>query len=146
MTEPKKYELAYLLSYSVPEEEILTWTKKLTALVEESHGLIRKADPPKKRQLAYMVNKQKNAYFGWTTFMILPEKIQTLEKKLKTVDNLMRHIIVEEEIEKLTPIFRPVSSGLRPPYQKPTAPIIPKPEEKFDLEALDKKLEEIFGK
>lgn len=143
-SETKNYELSYLLSPSIPDEEILTWSGKLAVLIEEQHGVIRKAEAPRKRQLSYPVNKNKTAYFGWTTFAIDPEAVVTIDKKLKTEKNFLRYLVVEEEIEKLTPIFRPIAP--RPSRSMPVAPPLPKPEEKLDLEALDRKLEEILGK
>lgn len=142
--ESKNYELAYLLSPSLPEEEVLTWAGKITAAIEESKGAIRNVEPPRKRKLSYLVKKQENAYWGWTTFAMAPEAVATLEKKIKGLGNILRHLIVEEEeMPVRMPRLRTVPSS-----QAPRA--IPreteKPEEKLDLEQLDKKLEEILGK
>ena len=142
----KNYELAYLLSPSLSEEEVLTWAGKLGTLMEESKGVIRHAESPKKRQLAYPVKKQKNAYFGWTTFSLAREHLALLIKKLKGVENLLRHLIVEEEeIEIRPPMLRIIPP--RPGRPRAIPREAPKPaDEKLDLEALDKKLEEILGK
>ena len=61
MADPKNYELAYLLSSSIPEEEVLTRAGKLTALIEENKGLIRHVQEPRKIKLAYPVKKEKVA-------------------------------------------------------------------------------------
>ena len=142
----KNYELSYLLSPSLNEEEVLTYAGKLTTLIEESKGMIRRVEGPKKRQLSYPINKQKQAYFGWTTFSLAPEFAVSLEKKLKGQESMLRHLLVEEEVEVLRPMpLRVVPS--RPVRPRPAPLKMPKPvEEKLDLEALDKKLEEILGK
>ncbi len=143
-SESKNYELAYLLSPFIPEEETLTWAGKLTAVIEESRGVIRHAEPPRKKKLAYLVKKQPQAYFGWTTFRAVPDAIALLEKKLKNAENLLRHLVVEEEEMLLRPAhLRVIPSTLRPRAIPREAE---KPEEKLDLEQLDKKLEEILGK
>ena len=42
--EVKNYELAYLLSPSIPEEEILPHAGKLSALIEEQKGQMKEGD------------------------------------------------------------------------------------------------------
>lgn len=144
--EARNYEIAYLISPSVPEEEVLTYAGTLSALIEEQKGTIKHLQEPKKQKLAYPVHKERNAYFGWITFRFAPDAVAALEKKLKSETHIMRYLIVEEETRLKAPIFRTPTS--KPAIQKITA--IPreleKTEEKLDLEALDKKLEEILGK
>lgn len=146
---PKNYELAYLLSPALPEGEALGYAGKLTGVIEDEKGVIRHIETPKKRRLAYSIKKEGTAYFGWTTFAIAPAAIGQIEKKVKEAPQLLRHLIVEEEIETRRPFLRPITP--RPMSGMSAAPrAIPreeeKPEEKLDLEALDKKLEEILGK
>ena len=142
----KNYEIAYLLSPTISEEEILTHANALGTLIEEQKGVIKHVQNPRKQKLSYPIHKERNAYFGWTTFRLAPEGITVLEKKLKTNAQMLRYLIVEEETRLKAPVFRTPSA--RPAGQK--SPAIPreasKTEEKLDLEALDKKLEEILGK
>lgn len=142
----KNYELAYLLPPSLTEEEILTYVGKLTSCIEDSQGSIKQVEEPKKRKLAYAVKKQQIAYFGWTTFRALPEQIAVLEKKLGTQLFLLRHLIVEEDLKLKAPMFRSpgMKTSVTPRSTEPRREQ-EKPDEKLDLEALDKKLEEILG-
>lgn len=146
-SETKNYELAYLLSPALPEEKILEYAGKMSGAIEEEKGIIRHMETPRKRRLAYPIKKEASAYFGWTTFAMAPAAVAQIEKKVKETPQLLRHLIVEEEIETRRPMLRPLSP--RPVAGQPR-PIIPReaerPEEKLDLEALDKKLEEILGK
>lgn len=145
----KNYELAYILSSSIPEGEILVAAGKLSALIEEAKGIVKRVEAPKKRRLAYPIKKESNGYFGWTTFRMAPEGMATLEKKIKGEKNLLRHVIVEEEIETRQPFVRPMTPRRAPTMQKAATIQMSAeeaPEEKLDLEALDKKLEEILGK
>ena len=121
-------------------------TAKINTLIEEQKGIIKHVQEPKKQKLSYAVNKERNAYFGWTTFRFNPDGIVALEKKLKAETLLMRYLIVQEETRLKAPVFRTMVQ--KPGIQKTM--VIPreseKPEEKLDLEALDKRLEEILGK
>lgn len=146
-SDSKNYELAYLLSPSIPEGEVLTHVGKLTTLVEENKGLIRHVQEPRKIRLAYAVKKERTAYFGYTTFAVTPVSLPSLEKKIKSGGIVLRHLLVEEESGRKPPAFRAFTP--RPaqlPRQKAAPREEPKTEEKLDLEALDKKLEEILGK
>lgn len=142
----KNYELAYLLSPAIPEEEILASVNALSAAIEEQKGVVKHVQNPKKQRLSYPIHKERNAYFGWTTFCLAPDSVIALEKKLKTNTQVLRHLIVEKETRLKAPIFR--APTIKPAGQK--SPSIPreaeKGDEKLDLEALDKKLEEILGK
>ena len=146
-TDSKNYEFPYLLPPSIPESEVLMYSRKLSKIIEDTGGKIRHTEEPKKGKLAYEIKKEGNAYFGWTTFAMAPNAIALLEKKLKG-ENLLRFLIVGEEETQVRPqILRTIPSRPAPthiPAHRPEGP--EKPEEKLDLEALDKKLEEILGK
>ena len=144
-SDTKNYELAYLLSPSVSQEEVLTQAGKLTSLIEESKGMIRKVEEPRKRVLAYPVKKQTSAFFGWTTFSMAPEFVPGFEKKLRGQERVLRYMLVEEEEMEVRPfMFRTARTPA--PRPRPIPREAPKADEKLDLEALDKKLEEILGK
>lgn len=143
--EMKNYELAYLFLPSLTEEEVLTRVNELTVLVEENGGVIRHVKESRKIRLAYPVKKEKVAYFGHTTFTLAPELLTSLEKKIKN-KKILRFLLVEEEVGKRPSVLRVVPSRPVLPRQKVIPREEPKTEEKLDLEALDKKLEEILGK
>lgn len=150
-SEPRQYELAYLLSPSIPEEEALGHTHKLNNLIEEGRGLIQHAEQPSRRRLAYPVKKERNAYFGWISFRCEPAHITLLEKRLKTQSDLLRFMVVQQDEQKVKPShiksFAPRLQPARTQQQTPSMPREPeKADDKLDLEALDKKLEEILGK
>lgn len=144
--ESKNYELSYLFPPSITEGEILIRVNKLSSLIEENKGIILATDEPKKRHLAYPVNKQKEAYFGWITFSMAPENIAGLSKGLKSQEGLLRHLLIEKKVETIPRhILRVIPS--QPAKPRITLPKgIERQAEKLDLEALDKKLEEILGK
>lgn len=142
-SEPKNYEIAYLLSPSIPEGEVLTHAGKFTTLIEGSKGVVRHVEAPKKIKLSYSVKKERNAYFGWTAFTMAPSYLADLEKKVKA-QKLLRHLTIQHEEMRRVPQFRPQT--VRPFKERPIPREPEKPEEKLDLEALDKRLEEILGK
>ncbi len=148
-SESKNYEVAYLLAPSMTEEQALAGAGKLSLLIESESGIIRHLETPKKRKLMYAVKKQTSAYFGWTVFDAAPDAVARLNKKIGVAPEVLRHMIVEHEVETRQPyIIRPVMP--RAPIGAFAQKAIPreeqKPDEKLDLEELDKRLEEILGK
>ena len=146
MADPKNYELAYLLSSTVPEEEVLTWTGKITRAIADAKGVVRRVEEPFRRHLGYPIQKETQAYFGWTTFTAAPEMLVEIKKSLQALGKIIRLLILEK-IESTVPV-RPMRLRTLPtvPAARPIPRETEKPEEKLDLEALDKKLEEILGK
>ena len=145
--DPKNYELAYLFSPSVSEEEILKKAGELTTLIEENKGILRHSENPRKIKLVYPIKKEKTAYFGYTTFTVDSDLLVSLEKKIKRPE-ILRYLLTEEEIGRRPPAFGSQPSRQPVLKQRFTAPREEsvKVDEKLDLEALDKKLEEILGK
>ncbi len=155
-SDAKNYEVAYLLSPTLTEGEILAYTGKLSALIEELGGTIRRAEQPRKLKLAYQIKKQENAYFGWTTFRLQPERIAEFNKRLKGRPETLRYLVLEEQIEKRKPFIRSIGvrtvvgqttkTPIRDARQPAVHGVAATEDTRLDLEALDKKLEEILGK
>ncbi|MFY9462797.1 MAG: 30S ribosomal protein S6 [Candidatus Sungiibacteriota bacterium] len=147
-SDAKNYEVAYLLAPSMTDEEALAHAGKLSVLIEGENGIIRHLETPKKRKLMYAVKKQNSAYFAWTVASISPDAVQGLNKKISAIPEVLRAMIVEHEVETRQPYIRPLAPHSPASISAPR--IIPreeqKPDEKLDLEALDKRLEEILGK
>jgi ribosomal protein S6 len=148
----KNYEIAYLLSSGIPEEEVLTYVGKLTAAIESVGGSVGRAEEPQKRKLAYPIKKERFAYFGYTTFSLEnPRGLAELEKKIKLESKVLRYLITEEVSQP--PVRKLYIRERREPQllketQQPPAVTKREPEEKekLDIVELDKKLEEILGK
>jgi len=151
-SEVKSYEIAYLIAPDIPEDEVFGEAGKITAAIQAAHGLVGKIDEPKKRRLAYPIAKHRDAYFGWTTFSVAPERIADIEKRIKAENSIIR-LLIAEEVKRPVVEFRPPRPRLerhvpRPRLDevKPFIPAAPKEEDKAKIEALDKRLEEILGK
>ena len=149
-TDARNYEVAYIMSLSVPEESVLTETAKLSNLIENSKGMVKYAETPKKIKLAYPIKKERVGYFGWIVFNAAPSALKNIEKELKEKKEILRHLIVLKETRETTVRpFIPAAPGAKhtqtePKGARPTE--AETKEDRRDLEALDKKLEEILGR
>lgn len=141
-SEQKLYEISYLLTDSLPEETAINEFQKNKNIVADLSGAIQKENLPKKRRLAYQIKKQTNAYFANFYFYLDPNKIKDLENKLKLDKNILRHLVTEvdkNQLKEETKIRKVITDRAKPKNDK-------KPEEKTQIEELDKKLEEILKK
>lgn len=143
-SEVKNYEISYLLSPQIAEEQVISYAHKVVAAIEDHKGMVKYTESPKKRMLTYLVNKEKNAYFGWITFTAAADTLRAIDKRIKGVEGLMRHLIVERNMNEIK--VRSLRLSRRQPTETKTETETETKEEKLDLEALDKKLEEILGR
>jgi small subunit ribosomal protein S6 len=146
----KNYEIAFLLMPSLTDEEALAHAGRISSLAEADGGTIRHMEMPKKCKLMYPIKKQQTAYFSWIVAGLAPGSVNALDKKINATPEVLRAMVVEHEVETRQPYIRPLSP--RAPAgstQPPKAVAIPREEQKtderLDLEALDKRLEEILG-
>lgn len=143
-TDARNYELTYLMSPLLSEEEALACANKISSLVEGAKGAIKFAEVPKKIKLAFLVKKEKFAYFGWIDFLAQADCMPFLQKGLKEENRLLRTMIVEKEAKEIQ--MRPLVKIRTEEEPKAGEEKETGAEEKLDLEALDKKLEEILGR
>ncbi len=148
-SEVKNYEIAYLISPDVAEEDVFGEAGKITGFVQDARGLVGHIEEPKRRRLAYLVGKHSQAYFGWTSFSLPPGRLGDFKKRMAAEKNIAR-FTVSGEVKKPLPYIRSVRPARTLPINleevKPFEPQAPKEEDKVKIEELDKRLEEILGK
>ena len=146
-TKMNNYELAYLLTPQLSEEEVLMHAGKVTTLIEDIKGMIEHVEKPRLRRLGYSIKKETQAYFAWTDFTMNPESTVSLEKRLKEQQFILRHMLIHRErIDMKRSRSRLQSSRTATTQTEKVIKKEERAEEKLDLETLDKKLEEILGK
>ena len=152
-SEQKKYEIAYLVSPQVPEEDVVRIAGIVTRVIEESKGMVRHVNEPKKRLLFYPIQKDRKAYFGYTTFTADGSTPAEITKKLKFEKEILRSLITEEVIVParhipLRAAWQPTDGSVLPakqPIRREELPAVSAEERKTAIENIDKQLEEILG-
>ncbi len=97
------YEVAYLLSSNISEEEIPVVYGNLKDLIINLGGEIISDEMPKMIPLSYTMTKVvqnirskfTSAFFGWVKFEMKSEKVLELKKKLDLDPNLIRFLILK---------------------------------------------------
>lgn len=142
----KLYELTYLASPLLSEEEIKSLLSKISGFISETGGKMEKSHEPLRKKLAYPIKKQTEAFLISLDFRLFPDKLKELEKALKSEKEIIRYIILNKKEVKEKPASRkpfippsPEVATEEPAKEKKEA----KPQ-KVELKEIDKKIEEIL--
>ncbi len=151
----KSYEIAYLLNPDLSAEDAVLFAGKITQAIEKSGGSATYVEEPKKRRLAYFIKKQGAAYFGFTKFNLDESALRALQRAVSEERNILRSLVVEALKANRNLQDRPFPRHLlgrkerpaghvRQLHVVPERPRPEKPAEPVDIEAIDKKLDEIL--
>ncbi len=132
----KNYELTYLISSELTEEQAKDLQGKIVASIKEEGGVLVDEAPILRRKLAYPVKKQLQAYLATVNFQLLPEKLIDLEKRLKAENQILRYLMLIKRPVRERKISRTI---IESKIEKP------KKEKKVELKEIEKKLEEILA-
>ncbi len=143
--EPKLYEIAYLLTPAVSDEEALNFQQTLKNEIQKMDGIIGNEGSIFRRKLSYPIKKMREAYLGSFKFKLKPEKIIDLKTKA-TRTEILRFLIIETKHVEIRP--QPIRFTTRPDTDTPK--VLTEENKKIEptanIEEIDKKLEEILGK
>jgi ribosomal protein S6 len=146
----KLYEIAYLISQNLDLEGAQNFHQTIKNEVQGLGGLVDEEGMTSKRRLSYPIKKTREAYLAHFRFTLNPERINAFKVKLED-HQILRSLIVHTKRAPITPlrprIIKPKNSiavestgvGTPSPTNEPMAPAA-------NIEAIDKKLEEILGK
>jgi ribosomal protein S6 len=132
----KDYELTYLIALDLSEQEVKDLSDKVRDFIQQEEGKIERLAKPSKRRLGYPIREKSEVFLISLDFSLAPEKLVTLENKLKSENQILRYIITIKE--KVSEIDESISKKPRP-VLRPGTP------GKVELKEIDKKIEEILN-
>ena len=91
-----KYESVIIISTKLSEEEIKATVAKFTDLIS-ANGTLEKVDEWGKRRLAYLINKEAEAYYVLYNFRSDAEFPAELDRIYKITDGILRSLIIKKE-------------------------------------------------
>jgi len=101
MEDKTNYELTFLISPELNQQELGDFLKKLESLILKT-GQIEKRGEPKKIFLNYLIQKKKEAFFGFFEFKSAPEEIEALKQNLEKEKDILRFLLIKKLIRKQT--------------------------------------------
>jgi len=129
----KTYELTYLVSPDILEEEAILLSTKINSFIEEKGGILKKNLPLLKKQLSYPIKKKNIAYLMSLTFQVKAESLKEIKKQIEINSNILRHLLFIKKEEESQKIIKNL-------IKKPKKII----KTKVDLKEIEKKIEEIL--
>lgn len=92
-----KYELALVLSAKIEDEERAALVEKVQAMITTAGATITNVDEWGKKQLAYEIQKMKEAYYYFIQFEGETTVPAELEEKLRIEESVLRFLCVKQD-------------------------------------------------
>ena len=142
-----QYELMYIIGSHISDDQIPQVTEEVKKLIQADGGTIGKHEELGKRKLAYPIKKTRNGYYVVVNFSADPERVNSIEHKVRTSQSIIRHLILnlDEALVRMEK-DRALQAKLKPrlkPEERPGQPEKPAAKKiEIDLDAeIEKALE-----
>lgn len=146
-----EYELLYLIPNKFSEDEVPAIVEKVNKIVTDNDGTVSQTEDWGKKKLAYPIKTYVYGYYHLSRVTVGGGKINEIDRLLRMAPEILRHIIVKDEGQKVTkPRIRPAveTENIKPETPKEKAKAEEKEEKKdaskVDLKDLEDKLDKIL--
>lgn len=89
-----KYELMYILSSAVSDNDVPTVVAEVDKYISQQGGTLLTQEMLGKKKLAYPIKKTRNGFYVVQTFNLDPSKLQELDNKLRSIESIIRYLVV----------------------------------------------------
>ena len=127
----KYYELTYLISPDLPEEERKNFSEEINSFLQEQEGILDKSSKLIKKKLGYPIKEKDSAFLKSITFYLKKENLSKVKKYLKEKKEVLRFLLLTK------PVPRAIKKS--PLKKKRVAP-----QKKVELKDIDEKLKQIL--
>ena len=93
----KNYEIMFILSTQLTDEEKQAKVKFVEETLAKSEAAEIKTEVWGERKLAYPIKKKENGYYVLTTFQIDGIKLAEVEARLNIEDSILKYMIVKND-------------------------------------------------
>ena len=96
-----KYELMYILSSAVSDADVPPIADEVNKFLTDNQGTLLTNEMLGKKKLAYPIKKTRNGFYVLQTFNLEGRTLQALDNKLRSIDSIIRYLVVNlEELGK----------------------------------------------
>jgi small subunit ribosomal protein S6 len=99
MSDARQYELVYILSPDATEQEITDLHTQVESIVARYQGEMLKTENWGRRRMAFRIGKHREGNYVLEVFKGTGELTKELDRRLKVIDNVIRHLIVRVDEE-----------------------------------------------
>ena len=103
MSETPYYETMYILRPDIPEEEVDSYLKKYSEILEKSETEVLDSQMRGKRRLAYPIAKHKEGIYVQLSHKGNGQQVATLERAMRLSEDVIRYITVKQDGPLPTP-------------------------------------------
>jgi small subunit ribosomal protein S6 len=96
----RKYELVYVISPDVSDDQVNELHSQIDAIVQRMGGQIEKTDNWGRRKLAYEIGRHKEGTYVLEAINGNGELMKEIDRRLKVIDTVIRHLIVRVDEEQ----------------------------------------------
>jgi small subunit ribosomal protein S6 len=93
----RDYELGFILSPEVSEEETRSILDRLGQIVTKYDGQIVKINQWGRRRLAYPIERHRDGYYVFIDMILTPETVTELERTLKVSEIVLRYMLTKRD-------------------------------------------------
>ena len=90
----RDYELVFVVSPEVPDENLGATTEKVSQFISNRGGSIDKMEPCGRRKLAYPINDFREGNYVLLQFKMDPSHVTDLESSLRISEEVLRYLVV----------------------------------------------------
>ena len=96
----RQYELVYILAPDAAEQEVNDLHAQVEAIITRLGGTFERTEPWGRRKLAYEIGPHKEGIYVMEVFTGGPEVVKELDRRLKVLDRVLRHLVVRIDEEQ----------------------------------------------
>ncbi|MBX4191694.1 MAG: 30S ribosomal protein S6 [Candidatus Doudnabacteria bacterium] len=96
-----KYELMYILSSAVSDNDVPPITDEVNKFITDNGGTLLTNEMLGKKKLAYPIKKTRNGFYVLQTFNLEGSKLQPLDDKLRAIEPIIRYLAINIEDQEL---------------------------------------------
>jgi small subunit ribosomal protein S6 len=93
----RDYELGFIISPEVSEEETRSILDRLGQIVAQHGGQIVKVNQWGRRRLAYPIQRHRDGYYVFIDMILTPETVIELERTLKVSEIVLRYMVTKRD-------------------------------------------------
>ena len=96
----RKYELVYVVSPDVSDDQVNERHGQIDAIVQRMGGRIERTDNWGRRKLAYEIGRHKEGTYVLEVIEGNGELMKEIDRRLKVIDSVIRHLVVRVDEEQ----------------------------------------------
>jgi small subunit ribosomal protein S6 len=99
MSQVRQYELVYIMSPEATEQEVTDLHTQIESIITRYQGELQKTENWGRRKLAFRIGKHREGTYVLEVFTGTGELTKELDRRLKVLDSVIRHLIVRVDEE-----------------------------------------------